>query len=270
MTNKGKIIAAFILLFSFFVPFVIFAQIVVTNGILHSDISGMGQTYMGVISIRNDGINNERVKLYQTDYLFYADGSNKFGDPGTTPRSNADWLSLEENEVVIAPGQVQEVNYSVAVPANGNLIGTYWSLVMVQSITKSLLNPDAPAEDSLGIKSGVRFAIQVVTNIGSTGTGNLSFSGIKLLEEEDLYTLQLIIENIGERRLSPFTYVDFYDENGVYKGRFNSKKRGVYPGTSLLVSLSLPGLEKGRYKAQLVADCGGDDLFGAVYSFNLK
>ncbi len=270
MTSKGKIIAVFILLISFFVPVSIFSQMGITNGIMHSDTSGIGQTYSGVIRISNAGLKNERVKLYQTDYLFYADGTNHFGNPGTTPRSNADWLRLEETEIVIAPGQEYEVNYTVTVPADGDLIGTYWSLVMVQSITKSLLNPDAPAEDSLGIKSGVRFAIQVVTNIGSTGTGNLSFSGIKLLEEEDLYTLQLIIENIGERRLSPFTYVDFYDENGVYKGRFNSKKRGVYPGTSLLVGLSLPGLEKGRYKAQLVADCGGDDLFGAVYSFNLK
>ncbi|MFT7550090.1 MAG: hypothetical protein ACI9BV_000386 [Rhodothermales bacterium] len=48
-----------------------------------------GSTYEGVIQIWNETGQLQEAKIYQTDYLFYSDGSNVYGDPGLNERSNA-------------------------------------------------------------------------------------------------------------------------------------------------------------------------------------
>ena len=75
-----------------------------------------------------------QVKLYQTDYLFSADGKNAFDAPGSQARSNAAWLQLNREQVTIAPDSVATVDYEVRVPGGAGLSGTYWSVVMVQEL----------------------------------------------------------------------------------------------------------------------------------------
>ncbi len=52
--------------------------------------------------------------------------------------------------------------------------------------------------------------------------------------------------------------------------RFQLSAWGIYPGTSIRIAFPLKDMVPGRYKIQVVADCGGNDLFGAVYSLELK
>src|SRR5882757_988576 len=44
-----------------------------------------------------------RVRIYQTDYTFTADGKTNYGEPGTLPRSNAAWIELDEHEPELKP-----------------------------------------------------------------------------------------------------------------------------------------------------------------------
>ncbi|MCF7950370.1 MAG: hypothetical protein K9L57_01910 [Spirochaetaceae bacterium] len=250
-------------------PAVAFAQISISNGLAHTKETGSGESYEGVIRIKNQGIENERVRLYQSDYLYYADGRNEYGEVGSHDRSNAPWIRLGKEEVSVAPGKEQEVAYTVHVPPGGDLNGSFWSLVMVQSITQSILNPDLD-EDSVGINAGVRFGVQIITNIGQSGERRLNFSNTALHKGEEYSTLSVDIENTGERKLSAFSYMDLFSSTGSYVGRFESRRRGIFPGTSIRVSFPLEGLDAGSYKAQVVADCGGNDLFGAVYSIKIK
>ncbi|MCF7929185.1 MAG: hypothetical protein K9L68_10335 [Spirochaetales bacterium] len=250
-------------------PAVALAQISISNGLAHTKETGSGESYGGVIRIKNQGIENERVKLYLSDYLYYADGRNEYREAGSHDRSNAPWIRLGKEEVSIAPGKEQEVAYTVHVPPGGDLTGSFWSLVMVQSITQSILNPDLD-EDSVGVNAGVRFGVQIITNIGQSGTRSLDFTNTAIHKGEEYSTLSVYIANTGERKLSAFPYIDVYHSTGNYAGRLESRRRGIFPGTSIRVRFPLEGLETGSYKAQVVADCGGNDLFGAVYSIKIK
>ncbi|MEI6874544.1 MAG: hypothetical protein WCL50_05365 [Spirochaetota bacterium] len=252
------------------VPVALNAQLSITNGLSHLDSASPGQTYRSSVVVRNNGKENERVKLYLNDYLFFADGSNIFGEPGRDPRSNSSWISLDENEVVIAPGKEHEVPYSVRVPSDTAMVGSYWSLIFVQAITQSLLNPDKNADDTVGVTSGVRFGVQVVTNMGESGIRKLRFYDTKLQKGEESSSLQVSVENTGERKLNPLSSADVYNADGVFVGHIASREVGLYPGTSVRLQFPLVGMAKGRYKAQVVADCGGNDIFGAIYSIELK
>ena len=259
----------FTLLF-FMVCATLSAQIAITNEMSHYDVSFPGQTVYGSIKIQNIGTKNERVSLYQKDYLYHADGSNIFGNPGLDARSNAKWVALSQNEVLIAPDKEVEIPYSIKIPSDATLKGAYWSLVMVQSVTNSVLNPDKPPENSLGVQTGTRFGVQIITAIGDTGEGKITFSNPKIIHDDDTYGLQVDLENSGDRFLKAGIYVDLYSANGDYQGRFVGEKRSLLPGTSVRSSIMFPKKEAGRYKAQVVADCGGNDLFGVMYSLTFK
>jgi len=266
-TNRNSLLAYGLCLL---LPAAAFGQLSITNDLSHLDTANPGQTYFGSVKVKNNGAKEERVRLYQNDYLFFADGSNQFGEPGLLPRSSANWIKLAESEIVLAPGNEQEVPYTVSVPARDDLIGSYWSLIMVQAITKSLLNPDNQAEDTVGVSAGLRFAVQVATNIGDTGKRSLRFFDTKLDQGEQYSTLRLSLENNGERKLVAVPYADVYSLKGQAIGRIQGSARGLYPGTSIRVEFPLKEIVPGRYKIQVVADCGGNDLFGAVYSLELK
>jgi len=119
----------------------------------------------------------------------------------------------------------------------------------------------------MGIKQVMRYGVQIVTHIGNTGSHKLKFIGTKLLAKEGGGRfLQVDMENIGERWLRPEVWLNLYDEEGRYIGKFESAGMRIYPGTSVRHRIDLSDVPRGKYKALLVADAGGDYIFGAQYT----
>jgi len=88
--------------------------------------------------------------------------------------------------------------------------------------------------------------------------------------ESQLFLLQVDTENTGERYISFIPYVDLYSDRGLYIGRFESRRRGLYPGTSVRIQIPFPDVLPGKYRAQVIADGGDNDLFGVIYALEFK
>ena len=86
----------------------------------------------------------QEVKVYQTDYLFYADGSTYYGDPGTMPRSNTRWISFTPKQFTVPAGEEVTVRYTIQVPNDARLAGPYWSILMVEPVEARLARVRAP------------------------------------------------------------------------------------------------------------------------------
>ena len=110
----------------------ILAQISVLSSTVEEREVALGQTYTGRIVIANTSATPQSVRLYQTDYTFKADGTSNFGDPHTTPRSNAAWITPQANRVTVPANSEITVPYSIKVPEADSLAGTYWSAIMVE------------------------------------------------------------------------------------------------------------------------------------------
>jgi len=231
-----------------------------------------GMMYKGTIIIRNEGGKEQGVKLYQTDYLFFSDGRNIYGEPGTIPRSNAEWIDFSPKWLTIPPQQEVAVSYRVRVPQESTLVGTYWSILMVEELPQSLpeRSKSGKAGFTLAIKQVIRYGTQIVTHIRDSGDRRLKFFKTRLLKEGERRTLQVDVENIGERLLKPFLWVELYDEEGSYIGRFEGERLRVYPGTSVRYRVDLSKVLKGEYRALVVADCGSDDIFGVTYALKFE
>jgi hypothetical protein len=226
-----------------------------------------GETYQGSFAVTNTGDKPQEVSLYQTDYSFASDGSNRYNEPGQDPRSNAGWIIYSPHRVEIPPHQVTQVSYVVHVPDDSQFVGTYWSMIMVEEVPPS--QPDSLihlANYQTQIRQVVRYGVQCVTNVGIGGAERAAFTFAQLLRTGDAgKELRVDVANTGDRLLVPHAWAELYDQNGRRVGRFAGEQKRVYPGTSVRLRFDLGNLPGGKYKALVVLDNGEQNVFGAKY-----
>jgi hypothetical protein len=250
-----------------------FAQISVIGELSQDKEVRPGEKYEGVILVRNDTNEPQEAKVYQTDYSFHFSGTNNYGEPGTHPRSNAKWVSFSPSFLTIPPLGTLAVNFTVTVPADKEkkLVGTFWSMLMIEGIPKGSAESSIPPKDKkaqMGIMQTIRYGVQIATTLAGTGSRKIKFLDVKLAPTQDGKKRNLLvdIENTGEIGMRPEVYVELFDDQGVSQGKFPGVKYRIYPGTSVRQSIDLSSVAKGTYKALVVVDAGGDDVFGAQYT----
>ncbi len=260
----------------------VLSMCLVTSGISQISIIGElsqdreaspGDQYEGTIVVRNETAEPQEVKAYQTDYLFHYSGTNNYGEPGSQPRSNAGWVRFSPSYLVVPPLSTMSVDYTVSVPTSiaGNpLIGSYWSMLMIESIPKG--SPESALADErerakMGIRQTLRYGIQIATHIRNTGKKMIEFLDVKLVKDvKGTAVLQIDLKNTGDVFIRPDVFVELFDAGGASKGKYPGSKYRMYPGTSVRQSIDLSNIPRGTYKALVVVDTGGEDIFGGQYT----
>lgn len=250
-------------------PRVAQAGISVEGSLTEDRIARPGESYRGAIAVRNNGHEPVEVMLYQTDYAFWADGRNQYGEPGSMPRSNARWVRLGQQQFLIQPGAVINAPYEVNVPDDQRLSGSYWSMIMVEPLSPRE-SSTRPRKEALQLTQVIRYAVQIATDIGTAGRRTLAFVNPVQSDRGGERRLSVDVENTGEHYLRPQLWMELYDAQGRAIRRIDSEKKRIYPGTSARFSFDLSALAAGRYRALIIADSGGDDLFGTQMSLELK
>ncbi len=236
-----------------------YASVVVTNGLTHLHKVNSGDVVIGKINIQNTKDSEQAVKVYQRDYLFFHTGEAHYNEPGSHTRSNANWMDISPTYLTLGPNEKATILYEIKVPENVPLDGTFWSVIMVEGVKPVRENALAMG---VSINSLVRYAIQIVSNIGETGERNLEFLQADLNNTSTGPSLQVAIKNVGERLLIPELSVELFDESGESKGVFTAEKKKLYPLTSSNFMVDLKGIEPGNYQAVILADCSEEDVFG--------
>ncbi len=232
-----------------------------------------GGTYEGTIYLRNKGEKPQEVKIEKKDYLFYKDGSNKFNDPPSHPRSNAPWVTLTPSKATIPPGETMSVNFKIHVPNEQNLNGTYWSVIMVEPVEDITPETILKTEDkklTMSLKVVIKHAIQIITDIGDTGTTKIKFLDKKVISKEGKRFLEVDIENTGDRFLTPQLWVEVFDQEGKSLGKFQGNKYRIFPGCSVKFFADISSIPKGKYKALIVADSSGEKIFGTRMNLDIE
>lgn len=236
-----------------------------------------GSSYEGELVIKNETDKVQQAKIYQTDYLFYSDGSNIYGDPGTDERSNASWTRISASMLTLGPNESLPLSYEVDVPftVHGNPVhGSYWSMIMIETVPElspeSTINQDAEALQ-YGVVQIMRYGIQIATHITGTGESILDISDTNLNKLDNGVTaLELSVENSGSRMVRPELWVELYDESGAAFGRYEGIQNRIYPGTSIRQIIQLGVLEPGNYRALVIMDAGTEEVYGAEYRLAVK
>jgi hypothetical protein len=270
MTPKSLAITLSILLAALIFPYGSEAQVSVIGELSQDKDARAGESYTGVIVVRNDTNEPQEAKVYQTDYMFQSNGTNNYAEPGTLPRSNAKWISFSPSYITLPPQATIAVNYTVMVPRlvlDSVPVGTYWSMLMVEGIQKGSAESSLPPKEGkaqMGIMQTIRYGIQIATTIAGTGTKKIQFVETKIVTKEDgKKALQIDIENIGDIGIRPEVYVELFNAQGTSLGKFSGVRYRIYPGTSVRQLIDVNSVPSGTYKAVVVVDAGGEDVFGA-------
>jgi len=230
-----------------------------------------GEQHEGRIVLSNGSDHAQEVRVYQSDYLFYADGRNVYGDPGTSPRSNARWVTFTPRQLTVAPGDTAAIYYKIQVPADKALVGTYWSMLMVEPLGPSDLGPleAEPGKVKMGLRTVMRYGVQITTHIGNAGTRDLRFSNLRLVVDGTDRVVQVDVEDVGQAWLNPTFWVEVRNREGELVGRFEAAKTRLYPNCSTCCRFELGQLSSGAYNALIVADNEDDNVFGAQCTLDI-
>ncbi|MCR4426530.1 MAG: hypothetical protein NUW23_10140 [Firmicutes bacterium] len=270
-----KILANAVLVVFFLILFAAshaLANVAVVGSLTRQSTVEPGQKVDGSIVLRNNGSDPVEIKVEQCDYLFYADGRTDYARPGGNPRSNAGWMAVAPARLVIPPNEVGFVYYTIRVPNDPELKGTYWSIIMVEPVPSTSPESIRAKEGNyvLGVQTVLRYGIQVITNVGTTGAKNVKILNRKLERGQDgTCTLLLDLENTGEQMITPEVRAEVYDREGRLVGTFKGTRKRIYPTTSVRYAIPFEGLAKGRYRILVVIDDGDSAVWGAQYSVEL-
>jgi hypothetical protein len=243
------------------------AQIAVRSATIQEREVARGETYSGSVSVENGTDAPARVRLYLTDYTFTADSGSRFSRASALPRSNARWIVVSASELVIPPHRTMPVSYSVHVPTADSLAGTYWTVLMVESV------PDRPPGDArkneVALATVLRYAVQIVSHIGAAADRTFEITDPKITTTDDgASAMQLDLRNNGRRAARLRVVAELYDETGTKRGQFAQSRGLIYPGASVRQHFTFGVLPAGRFKILVTLDAGDDALFASQYTFS--
>jgi len=255
---------AFIFLLTL-LPLSIFASVEVIGSLKQVFNSNPGEVVKGQIKIQNNDPTDQEVRIYQTDFLFNSKDQTFYDEPGKVKRSNAGWINYSPKTVVLKSKESRMVDFEITVPKGDSIIGSYWSIIMVEGVEP--IDPNQKGD--LSIRTATRYAVQIVNEINEHGKGLLKFAAPTLIKSEDGKKLFLAvdIQNEGDHYISPEVNMELYDSNGNLVKKITAPKRGLYPTTSTRFKLDLEGIpSKKTYSAMIVAAGSDDDVFGLEYT----
>jgi hypothetical protein len=242
------------------------AQIAVIGSTVEERVAAPGESYVGTIVVRNLTQQNQPVRIYQTDYLFFADGTSHFDSIGTARRSNGKWLTPTVRSLLVPPASEMTVSYTVKVPVADSLSGTYWSAIMVEGAPTEA-GRSSGGRPQVGLGAVVRYAVQIATHIRASGSRKVAFANSRFLTTPDsTQAFELEVKNDGERAYRPTLWIEVYDEQGGLKANARQERGLLYPGTSLKQVFSLGRLAPGTYRAIVFADSGEDAVFASQFT----
>jgi hypothetical protein len=262
MLNKKLIL--FICSF-FLLPLSLMASVEVIGSLKQVYNTNPGDVVKGQIKIQNNDATDQEVRIYQTDFLFNFQEQTFYDEPGAQKRSNAGWIQYSPKTVILKSKESRNVEYEITVPKGDSIIGTYWSVIMVEGVDP--IDPNQKGD--LSIRTATRYAVQVVSEINNRGTGKLKFMDPTLIKAEEGKKLYLAIDlvNEGQHYIAPEVSIELYDQDGNLAKKITAPKRGLYPTTSARFKLDLEGIpSKKTYTAMIVAAGADDDVFGLEYT----
>lgn len=237
--------------------------IVVLNGLTHIHNTAQGGEFQGKVSLKNDGKAPVRVLIYGQDLSVECGKSAEYLASGAVPLSLNAWITLGVDERTLAPGEEYEVSYTVKIPEEGVSKGSYWQVLMVEGA-------DPVREEvmqGVTVNSKVRYAIQVIVNVGGFENPALAFENLEI-KKGDSSALEVVLKNSGTYAAVVHLTLELHDAEGRRVKKLESSPRRIYPSFCNSFSIPLEGIPPGKYAGVLVAD-NGKDLFGSNLSLEL-
>ena len=207
-----------------------------------------GGTHSGIIKLYSQAKNPIHLKVYAEDWAYEStnSGTKDFFPPKTHSNSCAGWIKFRPLDFILSVYGVQEINYSVDVPADAK--GGYYAVLFYEgeASQEDLAEGGAvkppPSNVTIAIRLGTIFYIDVKNTVAREAKfSNFSVSkGLK-----DLYSIRADLANTGNADITVGGNFYIMDKEGMVYGRGEFNDAYTFPGDTAQI--------KSEWKAQMPA-----------------
>ena len=234
-----------------------FSNVIILNGLTHTHKSNSGGVISGVIKLKNTKDTEQRVLLYFNDLFQKCGEETLLTNEITHDNSIQKWLSTEINEYVLKGKEEYELVYTVNVPDDSSLNGSYWGVLMIE--VEEPIKEDE-LDYSVKLQSKVRYGIQIITDINEKTSPELDFYNVEIDRDKNEVPRSILVEaqNLGIFYVEPTIVLEVFNEDGEQKKKIEVKFKKIYPEYCKVFQLDISDLPKGKYTGVIVADYGED------------
>lgn len=242
------------------------ASVVILNGLTHNHSIPTADTKVqGVIKVKNEGGKDSRILVYRQDLTSPCDEQATYPEIGSHSRSLGTGLKTNVDQRVIATNESYDVRYTIDADPNRQP-GTYWEVIMIE-----VADPvREEAHNGVQVNSKVRYAIQVIVDIGPVEGPTLSYEKIsyeKVSSEQSV--LKVVMKNNGAFGARTNVMLEVYDSNGNKLKTTQPNTRMLYPGHCSTFEIPVTDVPRGKYDCVIIADTK-KDLFGSNVSLQIE
>lgn len=262
---KKNVTTAYLILL-FFWSSKTFGTIVVLNGLTHQHTGSDGSIITGKIKLKNDGDKPENFVAYKQDMIFSCGKKEVFSSTNTHDRSLKNWLKTSIDEKKLSGGEEYDLAYTINIPRQVGKKGTYWLVIMIE--------PGDPVSTSekngLNIASKVRYAVQILVDLGSFEPTKMTFEDITLKKTQISSRLvEVQLKNEGQFAVRTKMQLEIYNAKGQKIRTLEGRSRRVFPEKCSNFEIEVSDLPKGKYDGVLVAD-NGKGLIGSNLTIEIE
>jgi hypothetical protein len=218
-----------------------------------------GNVIVGKVKLKNDGDKPEKVLIYQQELVLVCGKEQDFSDVKANSHSLSEWMRTNVDEKVLSAGEEYDMIYTITIPAN-SAHGSYWNVIMIEGA-----DPVVTSNDNMGlqINSKVRYAVQVIADIGEFESPTLTYTAVKIKNNaEGKRVVDVLLKNEGEFSVKAKVLLEVYSEKGEKIKVLTGTTRRIYPKQCNNFEIEIASIAKGKYDGVVVAD-NGSDLFGS-------
>lgn len=229
-----------------------YASIVVLNGLTHVYSGNAGDRIEGELILMNTTDLPQQITFKLNDVIFSCETNRFFTDTVSHKQSSLPWFQGSLMDKVLLPKEQFVYKYSIQIPKDQSLKGTYWSALMIEA-TKPVKEEQLTTNIQMDTK--IRYAIGLITHVNQKENVNIDFEAISLNEDIDtVKSLKIGISNTSLFMEGVQLSLEIYDSKGFKVGERKSKREMVFPGACQQYELDISDLEKGEYECILTAD----------------
>ncbi|MEZ5069772.1 MAG: hypothetical protein R2751_02090 [Bacteroidales bacterium] len=215
-----------------------------------------GENQNQTITVRNHGNIRQKFAVTLSDYTVDEEGTKTSLPSGSTPRSMANWLTINPSYVELNPNESAEVDLIMTVPRTG--FDTKWGMIHVE-VTQEQTASEADKQ----LATGVVLVPRIVVLVKQSPRSNLNFRGhVTDLKEitktgSPVRSFQATLVNTGDKILDAKVFLALANLETAEEKQYRPTTVTLYPGQQRMVSLILSETpQPGQYALAFLMDYG--------------
>lgn len=257
-----------IIIFTFLAEF-LYAGIAITNGLTHYNSGKSGDIISCEVILLNTSETNERVTFEINDILYSCSLDKRYSNKDSHDFSSNNWFGASTMEKILSPKETFVYKFTISIPKDAKLKGTYWSALIV-NVDKPI--KENTLENGMGFNSKVRYAIRLFTNVNADSEDlNIDFEDISLIENNNILKNELGVKIINQSLfIEPVKLtLEVYDTKGIKIYESSTLRKVIVPSSCREYSIDISKLPQGAYHGVLIASAR-EEFIGANISMNIK